>query len=317
MAACNSPLLNRQLAEVMLIDDTCDDIYDLIVQNSLELKSNQGNILVVPRYEDPGMGHELTECCREMPRCKYKRSVIEGTAKKFGCQFDICEEEVLGDPIPALNVAAEMAGRQYSNRKSFTIMQHLANTISSIYAVNGNNGKNPAEFTLKDHRFVIKNLVRNCAPPFFGCIAARNLFMTAPIPETYLVIAHVDLMDDIEEAFGCKFKGTEAYISCGGANCLIKGEIGAATKARFVLNSKAPKWTDADGNTLYKMIYVGGNAVWGIRTPNFPPEVFTRDRLQSAALDCYALIWRAKLGYITVREDHILNLIVTLKEAAA
>ncbi|MGL4348107.1 MAG: hypothetical protein ACRCSV_01425 [Chlamydiales bacterium] len=273
-------LLNRRFIEIILADKTYDPLYDLIALNPLQIA---GNTVVSP-----------LSCY-----CKSKLWLLKHTV-------NLQSRNNSRELIYCINKEAEEAGRTLSIEKTKSLMNRLSNTLSSVYAVYGNNQLNPTEFTERDHDQVRGFLKMNKASPYFSSDFLVDLSFNF-CQGAYLVIAHNDLYRDIQRVFGNKFKPVYIPLPYPFENYYPEEQIGYAKQAIFVLTPNAPKWNDEDGNTLYKMIYIGKEAFGVLRHRDYPPEICLMENAKYFS-------WRAKLGYLTLREEHVVNHIVTLQE---
>lgn len=254
-------------------------LYDLIIEDSQEVR---GDILVASTSSKSQLGNNSS----------YKDGVYN-----YGNRLNLGSVKSQNDLIPKLNKCTKIIGEELCNTKDQTLINHLwINHISVIFAQKGKNGYRPGEFNKKDHKTTLDLLKKCSAPPFF----ITKDYAVPHLPDSYLVLAHSDLSNDIRETFGNNFQEEYQYPS-------NQDEFGYAEKARFFLTPLMPIREDEFGNPLYYMMYIGGKTTGGIKTSHLPLKIYLPKNVKNYC----SLSWLVKLGYINFEPNHIVNLVVT------
>lgn len=116
----------------------------------------------------------------------------------------------------------------------------LAATASYHDCEDGTNGEDPTEVTYSDVQTVVKTLLGQSARMFTPKIPGKNKFGTAPIRNAYWVMAHTDLLNDLENID--EFVHFANYPS---DTDVMESEWGSIGNTRWLLSPLGYKSSDA------------------------------------------------------------------------
>lgn len=133
-----------------------------------------------------------------------------------------------------LNETTDILGQQMGETIDELVRDMLASTASVDNCSNGVNGSTPTELTYADIQTVVKTLEGQSAKRFMPMIDGANKFGTAPVRSSYWVLAHTDLLDDLDNID--EFIPVNRY---PGQQGVIDAEWGSVGNTRWVLSPLA------------------------------------------------------------------------------
>lgn len=150
--------------------------------------------------------------------------------KQYGDYVEITDwcDYTLEDPV--LNESTKLLGEQIGKTTDILTRDVLAATASKYTCQFG--AVTATDLSAKDIRRVVKIILENNGSFFNSMVEGVNKFGTAPLPETFWVLASVSMMDDLEDL--PKWRGKETYPNTKG---VLPAEYGSIGFTRWVLSS--------------------------------------------------------------------------------
>lgn len=119
------------------------------------------------------------------------------------------DQVVIQNQDPVLNETASLLAQSLRETDDELTRNMLESTASFINCVNGVNGDNPTELSRADIDAIVFTLIGNSARMISDNIEGDLKFGTAPVREAYWVMAHSDVLTDLEAVGG--FINTSQY----------------------------------------------------------------------------------------------------------
>lgn len=167
---------------------------------------------------------------------------IKATLQLYGQVMKLNEQVTLMNNDRVLNIETLRMGEALKLTEDILARDLLVSTTSVINATNGSNGDSITEMTKQDIGKVVRALKTNNAKPLFKHIEGANKFGTAPVRQSYLAMAHTELINDFDEIDG--FTYVSNYPS---QENVPESEWGAVGNLRFVLSSEGSVSEGASG----------------------------------------------------------------------
>ena len=202
-----------------------------------------------------------------------------------------------------LNETAQLLGAQMGETVDEIVRDALASTLSATNCSAGVNGSTPTELTYKDIQGVVKTLKGNDAKMFTPMIGPVNKFASAPVRDAYWVMAHTDLLDDLEAID--KFIPVANYAS---QTNVMPSEWGQVGNTRWLLSSKG-----YSSSGTYSCFVVGRDAYGmsklqeGISETIFKPYGHGDDYLNQRS----TMGWKTLFGARVLNDNWIVKLNAT------
>jgi len=156
-----------------------------------------------------------------------------------------------------LNETASLLAQSLRETDDQLTRDMLAATAAIVNCVNGVSGDNPTELTRADVDAVIFALIGNSARMISDNIEGQDKFGTAPVREAYWVMAHSDVLADLENVDG--FINTSQYPA---QMNVLHAEWGSVGNSRWLYSPIGSIDTNASalGNDVYDCFFTGREA---------------------------------------------------------
>jgi len=209
-----------------------------------------------------------------------------------------------------MNEAADILGQQMGETLDELTRDMLASTASVYNCSGGTNGDTPTELTYGDIQAVVRTLKRQNAKVFVPYIRGEDRVGTSPVREAYWVMAHTDILDDLESV--TNFVNTAQYPA---QQNIEDGEWGAVGNTRWVLTSigyinSAASTLSADVYSCFTVAKDAYGAVElneGMMKNIYKPLGHGNDPLDQR----HTLGWKAFFGSRILNDNFMVNLLTT------
>lgn len=179
-------------------------------------------------------------------------SVTDMTAQveQYGSYLTITDkvQYIIEDNV--LNEGTSLLGQQMGQTVDELVRDILASTLSATNCAAGTNGGTPTELTYSDIQGAVVTLVGQDATMFTPIVEGQNKFGTAPIRDSFWVMADSPLIDDLE--------AIDEFVSIANypaQQSIIPGEWGSVGNTRWVFSS-----VGYVSSSTYSCFLVGENA---------------------------------------------------------
>lgn len=182
---------------------------------------------------------------------------IDATVDWYGTYVIITDQVTIQNQDPVLNETASLLAQSLRETDDELTKLMLEATAAFVNCVNGTNGDNPTELTRADIDAVIFALIGNSARMISDNIEGEDRFGTAPVRESYWVMAHSDVLTDLENVDG--FINTSQYPA---QMNIIHAEWGSVGNSRWLyspIGSVLPGVSGL-GNDVYECFFTGREA---------------------------------------------------------
>lgn len=175
----------------------------------------------------------------------------------------------------------------------------LQATSAFINATGGTNGDNPTDLARSDVDEVIKTLVGADAYSIADAIEGDDKYGTAPVRDAYFVMAHSDLIGDLERVTGFTPKIQYPY-----PDRALRPEWGSVSNTRWLLSSIGSKTDNGSllGSTVYNCFVAGMEAYTCVKQNGYSAQFIYRPPIYDGPL---AL--NASVGYKFAEVPRITN----------
>ena len=224
---------------------------------------------------------------------------IDAKMDFYGTYVVLNEQVTLQSQDPVLNEAAKRLGVSLRQTEDELTRNMLAATASFINCVGGTNGDNPTELVRSDVDEVIKTLASADAYTISDSIEGEDRFGTAPVRDSYFVMASTNLIGDLERVAG--FVSKSQYPN---QDQVLRPEWGSISNTRWLLSSIGSSDANAslNGNTIYNCFVAGMEAYCCIEQDGYSAQFIYRPPIYDGPL---AL--NASVGYKFAEVPRITN----------
>ena len=228
----------------------------------------------------------------------------------YGTYITLNEQVTLQAQDPVLNEGTKRLGVSLRQTEDELTRNMLASTASFLNCVGGTNGDNPSELARSDVDDVIKTLAGADAYCLSDMIEGDDKFGTAPVRDSYFVMASTDLIGDLERVDGFKSKANYAF-----QENVPRPEWGNISNTRWLLSSVGSKTANdsMNGADVYNCFVAGMEAYSCVEQDGYSAQFIYRPPIYDGPLALNASIGYkfAEVPCIT-NDAWIINLRCTL-----
>jgi len=220
------------------------------------LMANEGSTIKFRRYSN--MTTATTPLTEGISPAGQSLNVtdITATVDQYGDYVTITDKVTYIVEDRVLNESMDLLGQQMGETVDELTRTVLEGAASVDNCSEGDNGGTPTELSHSDIVRQVKTLMGNSAKMFVPKIPGTNQFGTEPVRAAYWVMAHTDLLDDLEAID--EFTSVANYPK-GGA--ISDSEWGSVNNTRWLLSPLGSKSSDA---TPVYDCYVVGRDSYGV-----------------------------------------------------
>lgn len=224
---------------------------------------------------------------------------IDAKMDFYGTYVVLNEQVTLQSQDPVLNEAAKRLGVSLRQTEDELTRNMLAATASFLNCVGGTNGDNPTELARSDVDEVIKTLASADAYTISDSIEGEDKFGTAPVRDSYFVMANTALIGDLERVTG--FVAKSQYPN---QDRVLRPEWGSISNTRWLLSSIGSSDANAslNGAEVYNCFVAGMEAYCCIEQDGYSAQFIYRPPIYDGPL---AL--NASVGYKFAEVPRITN----------
>lgn len=235
---------------------------------------------------------------------------IDAKISWYGTYILINEQVVLQNQDPALNEGAARLGVSLRQTEDELTRDMLRSTSTFINAVNGVNGDTPTELSGPDIDVMVRLLVGADSQMFMNGIEGEDRFGTAPVRSAFFVLAHSDMIPDLEAVPG--FFSKYNYPN---QNDTLGSEWGTVGHTRWLVTSigSTSFFPSQNGNLVYHNFFVARESYTCIKQDGASAQFIYRSPIHDGPLAMNVSIgWKmAQVPRIT-NDKWVLNLRTTL-----
>ena len=224
---------------------------------------------------------------------------IDAKMDFYGTYVVLNEQVTLQNQDPVLNEAAQRLGVSLRQTEDELTRNMLASTASFLNCVGGTNGDNPTEIARSDVDEVIKTLASADAYTISDSISGDDKFGTAPVRDSYFVMANTNLIGDLERVTG--FIAKSQYPN---QDQVLRPEWGSISNTRWLLSSIGSTEENAslNGATVHNCFVAGMEAYCCVEQDGYSAQFIYRPPIYDGPL---AL--NASVGYKFAEVPRITN----------
>lgn len=235
---------------------------------------------------------------------------IDADMSFYGTYITLNEQVTLQAQDPILNEASLRLGVSLRQTEDELTRNMLAATASFINCVGGTNGDNPSELSRSDIDEVIRTLATADAHTISDVIEGDDKFGTAPIRDSFFVMASTQLIGDLERVTG--FIAKSQYPS---QQNTLRPEWGSISNTRWLLSSIGSSNANAslNGADVYNCFVTGMEAYCCVEQDGYSAQFIYRPPIFDGPLALNASVGY-KFGEVPriTNDAWIINLRTTL-----
>jgi len=235
---------------------------------------------------------------------------IDAKMDFYGTYVVLNEQVTLQNQDPVLNEATKRLGVSLRQTEDELTRNMLAATASFINCTGGTNGDNPTELARSDIDEVIKTLATANAYTISDNIEGDDKFGTAPVRDSYFVMASTQLIGDLERVTGFLAKTQYPF-----QDKTLRPEWGSISNTRWLLSSLGSSSANAslNGADVYNCFVAGMEAYCAIEQDGYSAQFIYRPPIYDGPLALNASVGY-KFGEVPriTNDAWIINLRTTL-----